>query len=173
MEGDRLKIHSKAHHKGSPERRTGKGGGSADTVCCRGKTGHINTFSWVTPVTSTPSLILFRFISTRIFWISVCSSHPPSFDCSLMLSKKILCSRLLFYLAQEKIPPQWHSVLREVRCTNTASSKYMPAWPRFTCCLQRYVMWWHWVLSAGVIQDKRGRGWIRPYQILTNRNWVF
>lgn len=119
----------------------------------------INTFSWVTSVPSTPSLILFRFISTHIFWISVCSSHPPSSDCSLMLLKKILCSRFLFILAQEKIPLQWHSVLREVCCTNTASSKYMPAWPRFTCCIQRYVMWWHWVLSACVIQDKRRRRW--------------
>ena len=64
----------------------------------------INTFSWVTSVPSTPSLILFRFISTHIFWISVCSSHPPSSDCSLMLLKKILCSRFLFILAQEKNP---------------------------------------------------------------------
>lgn len=34
MEGDKLKIHFEPDHRGSPDRRTGKGGGhhSADTV---------------------------------------------------------------------------------------------------------------------------------------------
>lgn len=37
--GDKLKIHSEPDHRGSPERRTGKGGGrhTADTVSCCGK----------------------------------------------------------------------------------------------------------------------------------------